>query len=109
MKREEVWVTLLSGTAVVLVALIVLTASGRGPLLAETTDRSGGFVITSTAFDEGRDIVYVLDERSGQLATILFGRGRPIAGIRVVRDLRADLAIPLTPPPVPERPMKPER
>ncbi len=106
MKREDVAVAVLSGTSVVLVVLLVLTATGRGPLLASaSTDRTSGFVAATGTLDGARDVMYLVDERSGQMAVFVLPRGRGPAAITDIRDLRADFAIRVEVPPV-ERPEK---
>ena len=107
MKREDVAVAVLAGAGVVLVVLLVLTASGRGPLLAAaSTDRTNGFVAAAGTLNGARDVMYLVDERSGQMAVFLFGRSRGPAVITDVRDLRADFAIRIEGPAV-DRPVKP--
>ncbi len=95
MKREDVLIAALAGTSVVLVVLIVLTASGRGPLMAQSVDRSSGFVLVTGRFDQDRDALYMLDERSGQMAVFAFSRNRNDIDFAEVRDLRADFSIKL--------------
>lgn len=106
MKREDAVIACLAGTSLVLVVLIVLTASGRGPLLAQSVDRGNGFVLSTGRFDKDRDAVYLIDERSGQMAVFTFSRRKRDIEEADLRDLLADFGIkPGTKPEV--RPQKP--
>jgi len=93
MKREDVVVALLAGMSVVLVVVIVLTASGHGPLLAQSVDRSNGFVIATGRSDQDEDAMYLIDERSGQMAVFLYNRSARDVRLTDVRDLREDFNI----------------
>lgn len=105
MKREDLIIALLAGTSVVLVVLIVLTASGQGALFAQSVDRSNGFVMISGPADRDRDAMYLLDERSGQMAVFSYPRGTRDVKLTDVRDLREDFQIEAGPE-QPERPHK---
>jgi len=106
MKREDIVVALLAGTSVVLVVAIVLTASGYGPLLAQSVDRSNGFVLLTGRFDQDKDAMYLIDERSGQMAVFLYNRSARDVRLTDVRDLREDFSIKVKPPGPGDRPRK---
>ena len=106
MKRENVLMALLAGTSVVLVVLVVLTAGARGPVLAQSVDRSGGFVMATGPYDENIDALYLLDERSGQMAVFLSRRGGRDMKLTDVRDLTADFDIKMEVPGAGVRPHK---
>lgn len=108
MKREDLIIALLAGASVVLIVLIVLTTSGPGPLFAQSVDRSNGFVMVTGRVDQDRDAMYLLDERSGQMAVFVYRRSGRDVKLTDVRDLRQDFAIDLGPPSG-ERPTKPTR
>lgn len=108
MKRVDALIALLSGTSVVLTVLIVLTATGRGPLEASAVDRTNGFVAVTAQAEDDRESLWIIDERSGQMAVFIFNRNRRDMELKEVRDLRAEFDIKLSQPPGGERPTKPE-
>jgi len=97
MKREDVLIAVLAGTSLVLVVLIVLTTSAHGPLMAQSVDRSNGFLMSTGRFEKDRDALFLIDERSGQMAVFTFDRGKRDVELSDVRDLREDFAIKLKP------------
>lgn len=107
MERKDVVIALLAATSVLLAVLIVLTASGVGPLLAQGTDRGNGFVVVSGRADRDRDAMYLIDERSGQVAVFAYNQSKSAVVRTDLRDLTADFEIKVKPPEPPERPHKP--